>query len=160
MGVFSLRRSLRLALMATLFAAGSAQASVCWSLGDVVAPCALPNFEVIEILPPSVAANPIWNGLPQFAIEKRDDRQIWHAFGKGIEHRLRNWTRDDALAFVNQWSRHHDRDFDEFRRHWHHDHDDHCHDDDDVPRPVPLPGTALLFGPALLMLRAVQRRNA
>ncbi|MBI4996112.1 MAG: hypothetical protein HZA64_12295 [Rhodocyclales bacterium] len=77
-------------------------------------------------------------------------------------HESRNWTQADALQFVKDWAwRHHERDFDEFRR-WRHEHGHHDRGDcdDDLPKPVPLPGAALLFGPALLMLRAVQRRNA
>jgi hypothetical protein len=65
------------------------------------------------------------------------------------------------MSFVHDWQRRHPQfDFDEFRRQWKRDHDHDRGDcDDDLPRPVPLPGAVLLFGPALLMLRAFQRRN-
>jgi hypothetical protein len=76
----------------------------------------------------------------------------------------RSWTIAEAARHIRDWSRQHERDFEDFRRDWHRGHHDHHGHggggDDDLPKPVPLPAAALLFGPALLMLRGFQRRNA
>lgn len=160
MGVFFSRWSMRPALIATLLAAGSAQASSCLSIGGNYDGCNFSEFPVVEIVrPPFGGMEVVWPTPLLVTLEppRHDRRHSAHDY-HGAERR---WTYADAISFVHDQQRRHPRfDFDEFRRQWigdhHHDRGD-C--DDDLPRPVPLPGAVLLFGPALLMLRAFQRRN-
>lgn len=169
MGVVFLRRPLRYALLASLLVAGSAHASSCLSVagyGDC-------GYKLPEVGGISAVRGPElaqWSpfGLQAWNVHRHDsDRQYdRRLIDRRHDDGPHGWTAAGATHHVREWSRQHDRDFDEFRRHWHRDrdHDGHhggggCHDDD-LPKPVPLPGAALLFGPALLMLRAFQRRNA
>lgn len=199
MGVFSLRRSLRYALLSSLLVGSSAHAgtvTACWSGSDycgVTRPSlASGSIEAapgqIEIYPgasvsvggggPLSLLNPRapieWErfeigsgGTISFSQPRTGEPQLRIGVSEWSDKSRHGWTAADATHFVHDWTRRHDRDFEEFRRHWdrshdgHHDHHGHnggC--DDDLPKPVPLPGAALLFGPALLMLRAFQRRNA
>lgn len=156
---------LRPALASLLLAAGSAQASSCLTWGNAEG-CSFPDFQFNEItLPPFAAREPVQaEPLPALdIIEKWHDKRR----GEAREHDRaeQRWTHAAAMEFVHDWARRHrDDDFEEFRRSWqrshhgHHGSGDGCHDD--PPKPVPLPGTALLFAPALLLLRAAQRRNA
>ena len=79
---------------------------------------------------------------------------------------VRRWTVADARSHVE-----HDY---QTHQHFNHGHDEAYHDhpgsnehghhgdgdDDYLPKPIPLPGAALLFAPALLALRLIQRRAA
>jgi hypothetical protein len=155
-----LRHALRPALLSLLFAAGSAQASSCISLVGYGDACHyLGDAPVERIQLPIGGKEVVWpEPLVAISVESRRETEGEH---NGTEHR---WTHAEAMNFVHDWvRRHHGHDFEEFRRHWHRGNHDGNGDggcDDDLPRPVPLPAAALLFGPALLMLRAVQRRNA
>lgn len=164
-----IRSVLRPALVSLLLVAGSAQASSCLTWGSAEA-CSFPDSQVMEItLPPFVAREPVQaETLPALdIIEKWYDSQPGEA--REQDRAEQRWTHAAAMEFVHDWARRHrDEDFEDFRRYWrrnlhghhgHHGDGDGCHDDD-LPKPVPLPGAALLFAPALLMLRAAQRRNA
>jgi hypothetical protein len=86
----------------------------------------------------------------------------------GSGHRTdeaRGWSRNDAEREVEKFYKAHGHHFDghDDQPHGWHDWkggDGHCDDDGDPPHPTPLPAAALLFGPALLMLRSFQRRAA
>lgn len=200
MGVLFSRRHLRLILLTTLFAAGSAQAgTVCLSrsaLCDALQPSAAERVVGLDVQLSTAAYGNVLVS-PGADISLGDRSTIsrigsptpisWELFDIGSggvitlrypsnsdtlqrinasewnNDRNHGWTTADATQHVSNSMYRRDHDIDEFRRHWHRsDHDHHRHDGDDVdpPKPTPLPGAALLFGPALLMLRAFQRRNA
>ena len=149
------RRVSRVLLLAALLAVGPASASMVDSSGSSVE-------GQTDSLPYADLATPLHGH--HFAARATTDSatttdSIIHAVP------VRRWTVADARSHVdNDYQGHHHyiSGRDDAHHGWHdgNDHGHHCDDDQDPPKPTPLPGAALLFGPALLVLRLIQRRAA
>jgi hypothetical protein len=137
-------------ILAILWSADSTHASTLCA-GSCENSTAISVPRLITILPPT--QQPVFTVQP-FVVSPGEP-------GVGRHESGRDWTIDEARHHVERDFRSHHRKYggyeDQPREHWGHDGRGHC-DDDMPPHNVPLPPAALLFAPALLLLRVLQRR--